>query len=97
MTRVDGTATQAASGQAGTDWDASRASSAYCNVASAVATPEAVVLNLGQTQGGARAQSEVTVELLQRVVLSPRTAKNLHLLLNRVIAEHDAHGGGTPR
>lgn len=84
--------------QGGLQWNTSGlASASYCNVASTVATPEAVVLNLGQIQSTGGAQAESRIELLHRVVLNPRTAKQLHELLNRVIAEHDAYGGGTPR
>ena len=84
--------------QGGLQWNTSGLTSAsYCNVASAVATSQAVVLNLGQVQGAGGTQAESRIELLHRVVLNPRTAKRLHELLNRVIAEHDAYGGRAPR
>lgn len=79
--------------RSGTRWDTSGLSSSYCNVANAVATHEAVVLNLGlsERRGGPRA--EITTELLHRIALSPRTAKNLQQLLSRVIGEFDAQFG----
>jgi len=80
----------------GLDWKPSDLMSAsYCNLASAVATADAVVLNLGQSQGAGRMGAEASVELLHRVVLSPLAAKNLQQLLNRVIGEHDAQHGGS--
>lgn len=82
----------------GMEWNSSGLTNAsYCNVASAVATPETVVLNLGQIQADGGTQAESRIELLHRVVLNPRTAKQLHELLKRVIAEHDAYGGGASR
>ncbi|MGH8686523.1 MAG: hypothetical protein ACREVQ_02330 [Burkholderiales bacterium] len=78
----------------GLNWKASdRTSASYCNLASAVAAADAVVLNLGQSQGAGRTGAEASVELLHRVVLSPLAARNLQQLLSRVIGEHDAQGG----
>lgn len=79
-------------GEAGTKaprWDASGAASAYCNVASARAAREGVALNFGMVQA-ARAGASLTPELLHRIVLAPRTARELHQILGRLLAEHDA-------
>lgn len=70
-------------------WDASHATSAYCNVASAAALPNGVAVNLG-VAGAGRAGAPLTPELLHRIVLSPRTARQLHEILGRLLAEHDA-------
>jgi len=80
-------------GQGVGHWDASRAASSYCNVASATAARGAVVLHMGVTREGGRAAGETGVELLHRVAMSPLTAKHLHQLLSRLIAEHGARPG----
>lgn len=67
-------------------------SSAYCNIASATATRDAVALNLGVMQGGASA--ELKSELLHRIVLAPRTAQQLHQLLGRLLGEYEAQRSG---
>ena len=76
-------------------WDASGMGSAYCNIASATATRDSVVLNLGLSQrAGDRASAEWRSELLHRILLSPRTAKQLHRVLGTLLGEHDAQRGG---
>ena len=71
-------------------WDASGATSAYCNVASATAGRDSVAVNLGVVQAAGRAGAQLTPELLHRIVLAPRTAWQLHEILGRLLAEHDA-------
>ena len=71
-------------------WDAAAATSAYCNVASASAARDTVALNLGVVQAAARPGAPLTPQLLHRVLLSPRTAQQLHEILGRLLAEHDA-------
>lgn len=72
-------------------WDVTGMGSAYCNIATATATRDSVVLNLGLSQ---RASAEWRSELLHRILLSPRTAKNLHRVLGTLLGEHDAQRGG---
>jgi CRISPR/Cas system-associated protein Csm6 len=75
-------------------WDLTGMSSAYCNIASATATRDAVALNLGVMQGGERASAELKSELLHRILLAPRTAQQLHQILGRLLAEYEAQRGG---
>lgn len=77
----------------GARWDTSGLTSSYCNVASASAAGEAVVLNLGLSERDGGPRAEIKTELQHRIALSPLTAKNLHQLLSRVIGEHDAKFG----
>ena len=72
----------------GPRWDTSGLTSSYCNVASATATRNAVALNLGVARSTGRAGTEL--ELLHRIVLAPRVAQQLHAILGRLLAEHDA-------
>ena len=76
-------------------WDVAGMGSAYCNIATAAATRDSVVINLGLSQrAGERASAEWKSELLQRVLLSPRTANQLHRILGTLLGEHDAQRGG---
>ena len=76
-------------------WDVTGIGSAYCNLATATATRDSVVINLGLRQrAGERASAEWKSELLHRVQLSPRTANQLHRILGTLLGEHDAQRGG---
>jgi len=75
-------------------WDVAGMGSAYCNIATAAATRDSVLINLGLTQrSGERASAEWRAELLHRFLLSPRTAKNLHRILGALLGEHEAQRG----
>ena len=69
-------------------WDVSGMTSAYCNLAKATATRDAVALDFGVADGGAG--SELKAQLLHRVHLSPPAAKRLHDILGRLLGEHAA-------
>jgi hypothetical protein len=71
-------------------WDLAGMGSAYCNIATATATRDAVVINLGLSQ---RAAAELKSELLQRILLSPRTATHLHRILGTLLGEYEAQRG----
>ena|SRR5436190_4803939 len=77
-------------------WDLSGMGSAYCNIASAMATRDSIVINLGLSQpAGDRARAELKAELLHRILLSPRTAEHLHRILGALLGEYETqHGGG---
>ncbi len=75
-------------------WDLTGMSSAYCTVATATAARDAVSLNLGVAQSaGDRAPAELRPELLHRIVLAPRTAKQLHEILGRLLAAYEGQRG----
>jgi hypothetical protein len=75
-------------------WDLTGMSSAYCNIAAATATRDAVAIHLGVSQGGGRAPAELQPELLHRILLAPRTAKHLHQILGSLLGEYEAQRGG---
>ena len=90
---MDNPARSEATGEARTPrWDVSGMTSAYCNIATASAMRDGVALNLGVVQGGPA--GELKPELLHRILLAPRTAKELHQILGRLLAEHEARRGG---
>jgi hypothetical protein len=85
---------QAAGANDAPRWDVTGMGSAYCNLATATATRDSVVINLGLSQrAGERASAEWRSELLHRVLLSPRTAKHLHRILGTLLGEYEAQRG----
>jgi len=74
-------------------WDDSNMRSVYANVCNVAGTREEVVLLFGMNQAWHAAQEEVTIQLADRVVLSPFVAKRLSLLLNSVIKDYEAKYG----
>lgn len=74
-------------------WDLTAMSSAYCNIATATATRDAVAIHLGVTQSGDRAFAEVKPELLHRILLAPRAARHLHQVLGSLLGEYEAQRG----
>jgi len=65
----------------------------YANVVNAVGTREEIVLLFGMNQAWHSGQKELTVQLSDRVVLSPFAAKRLVLLLNNVIRDYEGRFG----
>lgn len=66
-------------------WDVSQMTSAYCNLAKATATRDAVALSLGVSAGDA--SNEQKPQLLHRVHLTPAAAKRLHEILGRLLGD----------
>jgi hypothetical protein len=61
-----------------------------CNVAS---TREEVVLLFGINQAWHGGQQEVTVQLTDRIILTPFAAKRLSILLSNLIQQHESRFG----
>jgi hypothetical protein len=74
-------------------WDDSNMRSVYANVCNVAGTREEVVLLFGMNQAWHSAQAEVTIQLADRVVLSPFVAKRLSILLDNVIKDYEAKYG----
>jgi hypothetical protein len=74
-------------------WDSSNMRSAYANVFNVAGTREEVVLLFGMNQTWDAIQKEVTVQLSDRIVLSPFVAKRLSLVLNNVIRDYETRFG----
>ena len=74
-------------------WDDSNMRSVYANVCNVAGTREEIVLLFGMNQAWHSAQAEVTIQLADRVVLSPFVAKRLALLLNNVIRDYESKYG----
>jgi hypothetical protein len=67
--------------------------SAYANVCNAVGTREEVVLFFGISNPSNNPQPEITVQLSQRMILSPYAAKRLAMLLTNVVQQYETRWG----
>ena len=74
-------------------WDGSHMTSTYANVCNVTSTREEVTMLFGTNQSWNPAQSELTVELSNRVILNPYAAKRLAQALAGVMKEYEARFG----
>ena len=74
-------------------WDDSKMTSSYANVCNVMSTQEEVVLMFGVNQAWQSGQKEVTVQLTDRIILSPHAAKRLSMLLANIMKQHEARFG----
>jgi hypothetical protein len=74
-------------------WDSANMRSAYANVFNVAGTREEVVILFGMNQTWDANQQELTVQLSDRIVLSPFVAKRLSIVLNNVIRDYEAQHG----
>ena len=77
-------------------WDDSNMKSSYANVCNVASTREEVVLLFGINQAWHGGQREVTVQLTDRIILTPFAAKRLAVLLNNLVREHETRFGALP-
>ena len=74
-------------------WDDSSMKSVYANVCNVAGTREEVVLLFGMNQAWHSGQKELTIQLADRIVMSPFVAKRLGILLNKVIQNYESQYG----
>lgn len=74
-------------------WDDSNMKSSYANVCNVTSTREEMVLLFGMNQAWNRGQKEVTIQLTDRIVISPYAAKRLSMLLGNVVKEYESRFG----
>jgi hypothetical protein len=74
-------------------WDDSNMKSAYANVCNVTSTREEVVMLFGINQAWNRGQKEVTIQLTDRIIISPYAAKRLVTLLDGVVKEYEKRFG----
>jgi hypothetical protein len=74
-------------------WDDSSMKSSYANVCNVTSTREEVVMLFGMNQAWNRGQKEVTIQLTDRIVVSPYAAKRLSMLLAGIITEYENRYG----
>ena len=74
-------------------WDDASMRSLYSNVCNVTGTREEIVLLFGVHQAWHSGVKEVTVQLQDRVILSPYAAKRMNLLLTRILREYESRYG----
>ena len=74
-------------------WDDSNMHSAYANVCNVMGTREEISLLFGTNKAWQAGSSEVRVELSQRIVLTPYTAKRLSQMLEQGVREYEQRFG----
>ena len=82
-----------AGGQTKIVWDDSNMRSVYANVSNVAGGREEIVLLFGMNQAWHSGQTEVNVQLTDRIVLSPFAAKRLSMLLSAVVADYEKKFG----
>ncbi len=82
-----------AGGQVRIRWDDSSMRSVYSNVCNVAGTREEIVLLFGMNQAWHSGQKEVTIQLADRIVMSPFVAKRLATLLGNVIRDYESKFG----
>ena len=65
----------------------------YANVCNVTSTREEVVMLFGMNQAWNRGQKEVTIQLTDRIVISPYAAKRMSMLLSNVVKEYENRFG----
>jgi hypothetical protein len=84
---------QAATQQMQVKWDDTNMKSSYANVCNVMSTREEVVMMFGVNQAWQAGQKEMTVQLTDRIILSPHAAKRLSLLLTNIVKQHEERFG----
>ena len=74
-------------------WDDANMKSSYGNVCNVTSTREEVVMLFGLNQAWNRGQKEVTIQLTDRIIISPYAAKRLATLLEGVVKEYEKRFG----
>ncbi len=75
------------------NWDDSSMNNVYANVCNVTGAREEIVLLFGMNQAWHPGQKEITIQLADRIVLSPFAAKRLAALLNNVIRDYESQYG----
>ncbi|MBF0195232.1 MAG: DUF3467 domain-containing protein [Magnetococcales bacterium] len=70
-------------------WDDSQMKSSYSNVCNVASTKEEVMLLFGMNQVWNNKQEDVVVELTNRIIMTPRAAKRLLVLLSKTLSDHE--------
>jgi hypothetical protein len=75
-------------------WENASIPSVYSNVCNVAGTREEIVLLFGMNQAFNATENEMTIQLSNRIVMSPFVAKRLALLLNNVVTDYESKYGG---
>jgi hypothetical protein len=83
-----------ASQQVKVRWENTSIQSVYSIVCNVAGTREEIVLLFGMNQAFNATENEMTIQLSNRIVMSPFVAKRLALLLNNVVTDYESKYGG---
>jgi hypothetical protein len=75
------------------NWDDSQMKSTYANVCNVASTREEIALFFGLNQAWNAQQKEVSIELSDRILVSPYAAKRLSILLSNVLDQYEERYG----
>jgi hypothetical protein len=75
-------------------WENASIPSVYSNVCNVAGTREEIVLLFGMNQAFNATENEMTIQLSNRIIVSPFVAKRLALLLNNVVTDYESKYGG---
>jgi hypothetical protein len=75
------------------NWDDGNMKTTYANVCNVASTREEIAIFFGTNQSWKGMDEEVTVQLSDRVILSPFAAKRLANLLNNVLQQYESRFG----
>lgn len=84
---------KAANNQPNVVWNDDQMRSTYSNVANVGSTIEEFMLLFGTSQNWNGSNEQIDVELSDRIIMNPRAAKRLFLLLGKVLKEHEEKHG----
>jgi len=82
-----------AGGQPRVVWDDSEMKSVYANASHVAGGREEIVLLFGLNQAWHSRHKEIKIQLSDRIILSPQSAKRLSLLLNSVLQDYEKRYG----
>jgi Protein of unknown function (DUF3467) len=82
-----------ASQQVKVRWENASTQSVYSNVCNVAGTREEIVLLFGMNQAFNATENEMTIQLSNRIIISPFVAKRLALLLNNVVTDYESKYG----
>ena len=74
-------------------WENASVQSVYSNVCNVAGTREEIVLLFGMNQAFNASENEMTIQLSNRIVMSPYVAKRLAQLLNNVVSDYETKYG----
>lgn len=74
-------------------WNAANMKSTYVNATNVVAGREEVMMILGVNQAWQMEQEKVNVDIAERVVMTPFTAKRLAIMLSATVRAYEAKYG----
>ena len=74
-------------------WDSANMKSTYANACNVAGSREEIVLFFGMNQSWDATQSELKIQVSDRILMSPFAAKRLSALLNKTLQDYEGKYG----